>query len=250
LQRLCPLASLLLLIAGTIWMPACKEDGSPQSPFSISEEEAARILAHAFGSSSSTYGLTGQCEDLAAVAQGGSFGSLSRSGGAALDTLTISRTQSAVFSYGWLCRYHYGFSGGAFAAEYGIRGTYDTPWLASSDTVYATVQFTGIQADTLVISGSCWRLGQQSTRNTTPKAFSSEIVTTFDRLCVERPTGKLVSGSVTFTLIERFPDRSVVSLPGTFTYRPHHAGTLALNGRFYSVDLDSAAVFASSQTGL
>jgi hypothetical protein len=228
-----------VLLTAVISLSACNGDDTLSSQYSITEDEAAVIVANAFGSGSFTYGLTGQLEELVSIAGGRIVRGGPAGQPAALDTVTIIRSRNGEFGYTWRCFFSYGSADDQFVVEYDMRGTYDTPGMTSQDTVHASLRFTGLHGDTLLVSGSCWRLGRQNTTLAERKMFTSEILATVDNVGVARASQEVIGGTVAFTMIERFPDDHVVSLPGTLSYLHGHQAMLVINRKAFTVDLDT-----------
>jgi hypothetical protein len=211
----------------------------------MTEAEAAAIIANSLGSSSSTYGLTAQIEELASVANGGTLRKEAGEQQAALDTVTITRSRTAVYSYNYRFRFIYGLVGSHFDFVYDMRGTYDTPRMSSDDTAHASFQITNLQLDTLLVNGTYWRLGLQTSKLADQKQFNSEILATLVNIGVSKTTKTVTGGTITFTLIGKFSDGSAISLTGTLTYQGNHRAILVVNGKTFNVNVDTADVTAA-----
>lgn len=246
MYRLRRIASIIpVLLTSAFFLTSCKDDGSVGSQYSITEDEAAVIVANSFGSSAFTYGCTGQLEELAGIANGGKLQKEAGEQQIARDTVTVTRSKTALYSYNYTIHFSYGLVGSQFEVEYGMRGTYDTPEMSSRDTAYASFQFANLAADTLLANGNYWRLGRQDSKLVERKSFSSDLVATFTDIRVSQSAKTVIGGMVTFTLRERLPDGFIVSFPGTFTYLDHHQALLVINRKTYNVNLDTADITAA-----
>lgn len=243
LRQIASVVAVLLVFAFS--STGCNNDNSLSSQSSMTEAEAAAIIANGLGSSSSTYGLTGQIEELAGVANGGTLRKGTGEQQAALDTITIIRSRTAVYSYNYRFHFSYGLVGSHFDFEYDMRGTYDTPRMSSDDTAHASYQITNLQADTLLVNGTYWRLGKQASKLADQKEFNSEIIATLTNIGVSKTTKTVTGGTVTFTLIGKFSDGSVVSLTGTVTYLGNHKATIVVNGKKFDANVDTGDVTAA-----
>jgi hypothetical protein len=235
---------LAVPLVTTFSLSGCDNDDAVGSQHSITDDEAAVIVANAFGSGSFTYGLTGQIEELAGIANGGTLQKGSGTQQTTLDTVTITRSKTGVYSYNYTFHFSYGLVGSQLDVSCDMRGTYDTPDMASRDTAHASLEFTNLSSDILLVRGYSWRFGHQNSKAAERKSFTSDIVATFDDISVNRTARIVIGGTVSLTMRERFPDDFLVSLPGTFTYLNNHQAVLVINRKAYKVNLDTAKITA------
>jgi hypothetical protein len=243
LKQIASVVAVVLLLA--IFSMGCQNDNSLTSQNTMTEAEAAAIIANSLGSSSSTYGLTGQIEELAGIANGGTLHKGTGEQQTTLDTVTITRSRTGVYSYNYIFRFLYGIVGGSFNVLYDMKGTYDIPRMSSDDSAHASFQITNLLADTLLVNGTYTRIGSQTSKLADQKKFNSEILGTFTDVKVNKATKTVTSGTITFTVIGRFSDGSIVSLTGSLTYLGNHHAVLVVNGKTYNVNIDTADVTAA-----
>jgi len=217
-----------------VFLAGCDGDEPVRSQYSLSADEAAVIIANAFGSGGFTYGFTGQMEDLAGVARSAPAGSA--------DTVTLSRAKAGGTSYLYALHVVYGFAASDLDVTCGATGTYTTPTMVSQETTYVSLRFAGLAGDTLTASGYSWRLGSEEATFPSQKSFRDDIVATFDDLRIAKIAQRVLFGTVTFTMRERFPDGVVISLPGTWTYLDNRQAALVVSGRAYTVEIDTGTV--------
>jgi hypothetical protein len=234
------LQAILLLVA--ITSTGCKTDNSLSSQSTMTESDAAAIVANSLGSGSSTYGLTGQIEELAGVATGGTLHKTSANEQTTLDTVTVTRQRTGLFSYNYTFRFTYGLLGTYYDISYTMKGTYDTPRMSSDDSAHASFQITNLLSDTMLVNGSYTRLGSQSSKLADQKKFTSEILATIANIKVVKATKIVTGGTVTVTVNGRFTGGAEVSLSGILTYLGNHMATLVINGKTFSINCDTAEV--------
>lgn len=232
--------AILLIVAFT--STGCKTDNSLSSQSTMTESDAAAIVANSLGSGTSTYGLTGQIEELAGVATGGTLHKTSANQQTLLDTVTVSRQRSGLYSYNYTFRFTYGLLGSYYDISYTMKGTYDTPRMSSDDSAHASFQITNLLADTLLVNGSYARIGSQASKLGDQKKFNSEIMATFTNIKVVKATKTVTGGTVTVTVNGRFSGGAAVSLSGILTYLGDHMATLVINGKTFSINCDTAEV--------
>jgi hypothetical protein len=216
----------------------CDEEPVPTSKYSITEDEGAVILAHALGTRISTYGLAGQFEELAGISNGGSLAKELK----VLDSIAVIRARAGDFSYFYVIAFAYGSGFDQFNAIYDMGGTYDTPTMASRDTLHAELTFTGVHAETVSVSGNHWRLGEQTSKLADMRTYRSEIISLLTNVTIDRITQTIVGGIITVTLIERFPDGFVRSLPGTITFLGRHRAQLQMTNKRFGINLDTLEI--------
>jgi hypothetical protein len=212
----------------------------------LTGSDAAMIVAGALGSGNSTAGLTSQLEEAVTFATGGGLrrtGAGSSTSVVLLDT-TLTRTRTGLYSYDYW--FHLVFEAPApntLNHRYDMRGTFDTPRLASDDTAHAELTITDLTAPALTFNGAYTRLGTQLFKlRQENNAFSSRIVAQLTDLTVEKSTKKVTAGVMDAVLTGGFENGSTFEITAKVTFLGNDQATVVINGKSYQVDLATATV--------
>jgi hypothetical protein len=227
-------ASVLVLTAG------CNGDNSVNSSSGLSESDAAAIVASSFGASTSTYGLTGQIEDGAAVATGGSFGKADAFASAVGETTITRQKTSGVYTYDYTFHFVYGFANPSYEIQYDMKGIYSTPRMSSDDSAFAVLHFTSLQSNPIVLNGTYVRLGSQTFRVGETKQLTTVIEGTLTDITIDRSTKRVTGGTVVLTVTANRSDGTTITLNGTLTFLGNRQATLVINGRTFNLNFDYA----------
>ena len=212
----------------------------------LTESDAAAIVAGAIGSGTSTSGLTSQLEEAVTFASGGS---LPKSGTAAgnsvvlLDTI-VTRNRTGLYSYDyWLHLVLDLLTANTLTYRYDMRGTFDTPRLASDDSAHAELSMTDFASPALRFNGTYTRLGTQTFKSREENSsFSSTIVSRLTDIAVEKASRKVTGGVLDVILTGGFEDGSTVDITAKVTFRGNDLATVVINGKSYEVNLATATV--------
>lgn len=212
----------------------------------LTESDAAALVAGAIGSGSSTSGLTSQLEEAATFASGGYLqksGAAASSAAVLLDTI-VTRSRTGLYSYDYW--FHLVFdllTANTLTHRYDMRGTFDTPRLASDDSAHAELTITDLTSPALRFNGTYTRLGTQMFKfREDNNSFSSKIVSRITDVAVEKATRKVTGGKLEMILTGEFEDGSTVDITATVTFRGNDLATVVINGKSYEVNLATATV--------
>jgi hypothetical protein len=232
-------ASALVLTAG------CNGDNSVNSGSGLSESDAAAIVVSSFGAGTSTYGLTGQIEDGAAVATGGSFGKADAFASAVGETTITKRKTSGVYTYDYTFHFVYGFVNPSFDVQYDMKGIYSTPRMSSDDSAFAVLHFTSLQSNPIVLNGTYVRLGSQTFRVGETKQLTTVIQGTLTNVTIDRSTKRVTGGTVVLSVTANRSDGTTLTLSGTLTFLGNRQATLEINGKTFNLNFDYAEATAA-----
>lgn len=218
----------------------CEGDNSVDSSGGLTESDAALIVASSFGAGTSTYGLTGQIEDAASLATGGSLGKAGLFTAALKETTITRQKTSGVYTYNYTFHFAYGLVDASFDFLYAMKGTYATPRMSSSDSANAVLHFTNLQANPIALNGTYLRLGSQTFKIGDTKQLTTTIQGTLTNITIDRNSKRVTGGTVVLAVTAERDDGSTITLNGTLTFLGNREATLVINGKSFSLNFDYA----------
>jgi hypothetical protein len=226
----------ILIVMGA----SCNGDDGVSTTSALTESDAAMIIASSFGASTSTCGLTGQIEETASLATGGSLGKAG-SFAEALGETTITRQKATVvYTYDYTFYLSYGLVGTSFDVTYHMSGTYSTQRMSSDDSAYAVLHFTNLASNPITLNGTYRRLGTQTFRIGETKKFATTTEGIISDVTIDRNTKRVTGGTVVVAVTAQRNDGSTITLNGSLTFLGNRLATLVINGKTFNLNLEYA----------
>jgi hypothetical protein len=211
----------------------------------IPDADAAALVATAIGSGSSTAGITSQLEEAVYVSVNGKLPKVTGTSSpnvVLLDT-TITRTKTGTYSYNYTARLVFDLvTANTMNFTFGLRGTYDTPNLASDDTSHAAITISDLSSPALRFNGSYTRLGSETFKNSDLKQFTSQLIAQLSDVTVEKATRKASGGTMNINLTGQFSGGSRFEVIAVVTFKGNGQATIVINGKTFNVDLATCTV--------
>lgn len=237
-----PAVALVLLLP-----LGCKDDAAGPQTIQLAGMEVAETIGAALADS--TGGITARLGDLAGIVGGGSLGapaSGTQHPSVVGDTIRfeITRQRSGLYSYNYVIRFWYAFQLTSIDFGYEMRGTYDTPRLASDDTAHAEWHATDLLAEEITVNGTYERYGKEQwkARGT---SWQTELDITLQNVTVSKTTGLITGGTATVALKVEGENGASASYVATITFLGNRRASVLLGGVQYLIDLSSGAVITS-----
>jgi hypothetical protein len=218
----------------------CKDDNSVNSGSGLTESDAAMIIASSFGTSTSTCGLTGQIEETASLATGGSLGKAGSFANALGETTITRQKSNVVYTYDYTFNFVYGLVGTSFDVTYHMTGTYTTQRMSSDDSANAVLHFTNLLNNAITLNGTYRRMGTQTFRIGETKQFTTTIEGIISDVTIDRSTKRVTGGTVVVGVTTQRNDGSAITLNGTLTFLGNRLATLVINGKTFNLNLEYA----------
>lgn len=237
------LAALTMLLAG------CK-DGTGPDPV-VSEADIAQVVASSLGGAQSTAGLSAQVQAASVYANGGSFpkiGVFEIPVQTVVDTpLTFNfhvQKDTGLYRYNYAVRYTIAkpVPDSAYF-QYEMRGTYDTPRMASDDSAYAKFSIFKM-APASKFDVVYHRIGSQVFKTKNQLQFKSDISSTMT-LYVDNLTGLISSGTGAFRVQAESSNGASVIWEATIVFNGGQLAVVTVNGKSFSVNLNRGEVEGS-----
>jgi hypothetical protein len=213
----------------------------------IPEADAAALVAGAIGSGTTTAGVIGQLEEATTVAITGKVSRVSGSASPSivlLDT-TITRTKTGTYSYNYTAHLIFDLvTANTLNFTFGLRGTYDTPNLASDDTSHAEMVISDLASPSLRFNGTYTRMGSEVFKNRDMKEFSSLLVARLNDVTVEKATRRPAGGTINANLSGQFSGGSKFEVVAEVTFKGNQQMTIVINGKTFNADLGTGTITA------
>lgn len=218
----------------------CNGDNTVSPGSGLTESDAAMIIASSFGANTSTCGLTGQIEETASLATGGSLGKLGSFAGALGETTITRHKATVVYTYDYTFYFGYSRSDSSFDVTYHMTGTYETQRMSSDDSAYAVFHFTNLLNNSITLNGTYRRIGTQKFRIGETKEFSTTTEGIISGVTIDRSTKRVTGGTVVVGVTAQRDDGSTLTLTGTLTFLGNRLATLVINGKTFNLNFEYA----------
>ena len=239
IARTMALAVLVLAMCAV----GCKNSNTvvDSSSITVSEDDAADVIAASLGGETSTQGFSAQVAQAARAATADSVGSDAsfRKTTATEDTATVVRQKTGLYSYDYVFRYSWTLvSGVSLSFQYSMRGKYETPRLASDDSAHAVWMVTGLGASSeYILNGTYLRLGSEGLKVRAKPSLTTTLSLHAVAVSVNKATGAITAGTGTFTFSGKTSGGRSFAYTGTISFLGNQLALLMLNGRQYDVNL-------------
>jgi hypothetical protein len=121
-----------------------------------------------------------------------------------------------------------------------MRGTFDTPRVASDDSANAVFDISGIfTGQYLVFNGNYLRLGSQTIKVREDRSVSSEISANLTNVNVDKATRMVQSGDALISVTIQGSGGNSFSYEATVTFGGNFTATMVINGRTFLVNLQT-----------
>lgn len=244
------LFSVLLV---TFFPTSCKNSDNPaQTQSSVTQEVVADMIAASLGGSASTNGLSAQMEEAATVAGGAPF---PKSAGELdlrmIDTTVVRQGTIGNFSYYYIFHYSFVFSnfGNKLDFNYSMRGTFDTPRIASDDSANASIVITHIidPDSQYTLNANYLRLGSQSSKVGNRVQFTSTITWTLTDVKISKSSNSINSGTGVITVAGQVSTGGSFNYYATITLLGNQQASLTMNSRVYLINLATGTATLESK---
>jgi hypothetical protein len=232
-------ATSLLVLAFTFG--SCKKSDDavdPSSTVNLTEDDAANTFAHTLAGGQGTCGLTTQLEEAATVAGGAIIPKRADPATVLFDT-SITRQRTGTYSYSYSFRYSYGLaSASRFDFNYSMKGSYDTPRMASSDSSYATLELTNLLAGPSYSLAAFYnRYGTQTSKVGNKVSFRCTITFAITSVLIDKSTKKVTGGSATMSMSGQTSSGKIFAFNGSTTFLGSGQANFVIGTRSYLIDL-------------
>jgi hypothetical protein len=233
--------SIALAFAASV--TGCKKDNNlvDNSSVTVSEDDAADVIAASLGGNGSTQGFAAGVAEAAAVALGNTISSTESAGKASSteDTVTIVRQKSGAYSYNYTFRFSWNLvPNTSLVFGYSMKGTYDTPRLASDDSANASWVITGLGASPeFILNGSYLRLGSEELKVRNQASLTTRLSINAVNVTIDKTTGEITGGTGTSTLTGTTSGGRSFAFTGTLTFSGSQSAILMINGKRFTLNL-------------
>lgn len=239
------------LLGATSLVTGCKDNAVEPAANTITEEDAADIIAASLGSSDATTGLAAQAADAATISASGSITSPSteaaEKGNATLGETTVIKSKSTgLYTYNYTFKFTYNqTSANTMSFGYKMNGVYDTPRMSSSDS--ANAAWTVVSSDsvgsatgTATVNGNYNRDGSQTSKVRNKNVFTSKVTMTLTSLVVDKATRVIQSGTANVTVTGNNTNGRSFSYTATIVFNGNQSATLNFGSRQFVINISTA----------
>jgi hypothetical protein len=223
---------ILSFVIISLLLVSCREDENVDP--SISEDEAAEVVAQAVSGSSG--GETGQIESAARIAED------VKTCGIQKDSSISKQNQSgAAITYLINLSWNYKLTcapNSVFQSSFTGNTTYDAPRMSSNDqsTGTFTISDFGNSSTSYTYNSSYTREGSQVSKIRNKRTFTSKTVVTSSNIKIDKTTLKILSGEAAVTIIGSASTGEGFSYSGTITFNGNQKAILKFqNGSSYNI---------------
>jgi hypothetical protein len=233
----------LAALLAVVLLAGCKDEESVSSEVVLSDSEAASLVGASLAGGQSTYGLSAQAADAAALVADGGPGKVVGYAAPDFDT-TVTRQWSGTwgnrtYSYNYTFNFSYEFTLGGLTYGYAMHGIYDTPWMSSDDSAAAAWSLTGMPGAPFTLNGTYQRWGSQASKVLARNSFTSLITMTLTSVTIDRDTRQITGGTAAGVVQGESTTGRAFSYTYTVTFLGNQAATVVINGVTFNVDLNS-----------
>lgn len=234
----------IILGATLLTGAGCKDDAvTPDN--ALADEDAALLLAAAIGSGTSTAGLSSQIEDATIVLAGGALPKTGESTSPKLIILDTVVTRSRTGNYSYAYTFHLVFdlvNANTLAFTWDMRGTYDTPRLASDDSAHAGLIVSDLTTQTLKFNGTYLRLGSESFKNRENARVQTRMTSTLTDVTVAKATHRIIGGTMSVMLNGEGSGGAKFEVNATVTFAGNGLAEILVNGKTFTTDIATSEV--------
>jgi len=246
---------MAVALAVTLLMAGCKSDPSgPGDTVTITDTDAADLFAMAYGLHSG--GLSMLLSDAVAVSRGAQFpAGTDKKGATILRDTTVVRNRSFseggksyTINYNVIYDYSYTSNGFNNPKDFffagnkelkclpGMKGTVTVPKVSGQDSAWAQIFYINTDSSIYTFNGKYERIGVYTLAG--GKTYDGKITTALvPGVRLDSATKEIIDGDIQVSLRGESSDGKRVEWAGTYTFRIGQAPRLAVNGRYYTLDV-------------